>query len=175
MADNEWERRPDLPRGKPGAGQLGNLAGMAAAAGQEARVVAARRRMASVRLTDEERRVCFDELAEQFAVGRLDEDELHRRVDLAQEAVTHGDLLVVFGGLPAPAFYSPPAKKPGRWRWAAFVGAVWLALPFFLTGLVFLVFGREIAAAIFGLPAIAWVLVTWRWASAPKRQARRSR
>jgi hypothetical protein len=87
--------------------------------------------------------------------------------------VTHGDLLVVFAGLPAPAFYAPQPKTPGRWRWAAFVGAVWLALPFFLTGLVFLVFGREIPAAIFGLPAIFWVLATWRWASAPKRQARR--
>jgi hypothetical protein len=177
MADRERERRPDLPwmRSADGqrAGQLGNLAGMAAAAGQEARVVAARRRVASVRLTDEERRACFDELAEQFAVGRLDEAELHRRVDLVQEAVTHGDLLVVFGGLPAPAFYSPQAKKPGRWRWAAFVGAVWLALPFFLAGVMFLVFGKEIAAAIFGLPAIAWVLVTWRWASAPKRRDRR--
>ncbi|MGC4937367.1 DUF1707 SHOCT-like domain-containing protein [Kribbella sp. DT2] len=168
MADKEWERRPEVRRG-----QLGEWAGMAAAAGQEARVAAARRRVASVRLTDEERRVGFDELAEQFAVGRLDEDELHRRVELVQEAVTHRDLQVAFAGLPVPSLYVPQAKQPGRWRWAAFVGAVWLALPFFLTGLVFLVFGKEIAAAIFGLPAIAWVLVTWRWASAPKRQARR--
>ncbi|ADB35661.1 protein of unknown function DUF1707 [Kribbella flavida DSM 17836] len=173
MADREWERRPDLRSGR--AAQLGNLAGMAAAAGQEARVVAARRRMASVRLTDEERRICFDELAEQFAVGRLDEDELHRRVELVQDAVTHGDLQVIFAGLPVPPLYAQPApaRKPGRWRWAAFVGAVWMALPFFLVGLAFLVFGREIAAAIFGLPALAWVLVTWRWASAPGRQSRR--
>jgi hypothetical protein len=48
------ERRPVKPA---------DLMGRAAAAGQEARVVAARRRVANIRLTDEERRVCTDELA----------------------------------------------------------------------------------------------------------------
>jgi hypothetical protein len=139
--------------------------GMAAAAGQEARAVAARRRMASLRLTDEERRIATDELAEQFAVGRLDEVELHRRVDLLNDAVTHGDLQPIFAGLPAPSLYHPEPRKPGRWRWAAFVGAVWLALPFVLTGLVLMIFGREVAAAIFGLPAVFWVLLTYRWAA----------
>jgi hypothetical protein len=139
--------------------------GMAAAAGQEAKAVAARRRMASLRLTDEERRVATDELAEQFAVGRLDEVELHRRVDLLNEAVTHGDLQPIFAGLPAPSLYRPEPRKPGKWRWAAFIGAVWLALPFVLTGLVLMIFGREVAAAIFGLPAVFWVLLTYRWAA----------
>lgn len=153
----------DKDRPRPNA-NLVNLAGMAAAASQEARVAAARRRMLTVRLTDDERRVCSDELAEQFALGRLDEVELDRRVDLLHEAVTHGDLLPVFAGLPLPPLYAQEPRKPGRWRWAAFVGAVWMALPFFLTGLVFLLFGREVAAAIFGLPALAWVFFTWRWA-----------
>ncbi|HEY4568701.1 MAG TPA: DUF1707 domain-containing protein, partial [Kribbella sp.] len=74
------ERRPVKPS---------ELMGLAAAAGQEARIVAARRRMANLRLTDEERRIATDELAEQFAIGRLDEYELHRRVDLLNDAVTH--------------------------------------------------------------------------------------
>ncbi|TWD80103.1 uncharacterized protein DUF1707 [Kribbella amoyensis] len=159
-------------RSKPSA-QLANLAGMAAAAGQEARVAAAQRRLAPVRLTDEERRLCIDELSEQFAIGRLDEDELHRRVDLANEAVTHRDLQPAFAGLPAPSLYRPVEnRRPGRWRWAAFAGAVWLALPFFLTGLAFLVFGREVAAAIFGVPAVVWVIFAYRWASRPKREGR---
>jgi len=158
------ERRPVKP---------GELMGLAAAAGQEARVAAARRRMAPLRLTDEERRICTDELAEQFAVGRLDEPELHWRVDRLNDAVTHADLQPIFAGLPAPSLYKPKPQKPGRWRWAAFVGAVWMALPFALTGLVFLVFGREIAAAIFGLPALAWVFFTYRWASRPRREERR--
>lgn len=158
------ERRPVKP---------GELMGLAAAAGQEARVAAARRRMAPLRLTDEERRICTDELAEQFAVGRLDEPELHRRVDRLNDAVTHADLQPIFAGLPAPSLYKPKPQKPGRWRWAAFVGAVWMALPFALTGLVFLVFGREIAAAIFGLPALAWVFFTYRWASRPRREEQR--
>jgi len=153
---------------------LAKLAGYASAAGQEARVVAARRRMLPVRLTDEDRRVSIDELSEQFAIGRLDEAELHRRVDIVNEAVTHADLQPAFQGLPTPAFYAPKPRQPGRWRWAAFVGAVWMALPFFLTGLVFLVFGREIAAAIFAVPALAWVAVMWRWAKAPTRRSRRT-
>jgi hypothetical protein len=163
----------DRYKGRPRA-DLANLAGMAAAAGQEARAVAARRRMMPVRLTDEDRRVAIDEISEQFAIGRLDEVELHRRVDIVNEAVTHAHLQPAFDGLPQPALYAPPQRQPGRWRWAAFVAAVWLALPFFLTGLVFLVFGREIAAAIFALPALAWVGVTWRWAKAPTRRPRRT-
>lgn len=127
-----------------------------------------------VRLTDEDRRVSIDELSEQFAIGRLDEAELHRRVDIVNEAVTHGHLQPAFEGLPQPALYAPPVRKPGRWRWAAFVGAVWMAVPFILAGLLFLVFGREVVAAIFGLPALAWILVTWRWASAPTRRSRRT-
>jgi hypothetical protein len=158
------ERRPVKPS---------ELMGLAAAAGQEARVAAARRRLAGIRLTDEERRICTDELAEQFAVGRLDEDELHRRVDLLNDAVTHAQLQPVFAGLPAPSLYQPAPRKPGRWRWAAFAGAVWLALPFFLTGLVFLVFGREVAAAIFGLPAVVWTFVAYRWASGKSKRSRR--
>ena len=158
------ERRPVKPS---------ELMGLAAAAGQEARVAAARRRMAALRLTDEERRICTDELAEQFAVGRLDEVELHRRVDRLNDAVTHADLQPIFADLPAPSLYKPEPKKPGKWRWAAFAGAVWMALPFALTGLVLMVFGREIAAAIFGLPALAWVFFTYRWASRPQREERR--
>jgi Domain of unknown function (DUF1707) len=150
----------------------GDLIGFATAAGQEAREVAARRRMFNIRLTDEERRVATDELAEQFAVGRLDEAELHRRVDLLNDAVTHGDLQPIFAGLPVPSLYKPAARKPGKWRWAAFAVAAWMAVPFVLTGLLFLVFGREIAAAIFGVPALAWTFYAYRWASRPAREER---
>jgi hypothetical protein len=163
----------DRYKGRPRA-DLANLAGMAAAAGQEARAVAARRRMQPLRLTDEERHIAVDELSEQFAIGRLDEVELHRRVDIVNEAVTHADLQPAFHGLPQLSLYTPPQRQPGRWRWAAFIGAVWLALPFFLTGLVFLVFGREFAAAVFALPALAWTAVMWRWAKAPTRKPRRT-
>ncbi len=149
------------------------LMGLAAAAGQEARVAAARRRSAGIRLTDEERRICTDDLAEQFAVGRLDEDELHSRVDRLNDAVTHADLQPIFAGLPTPSLYKVEPRKPGRWRWAAFAGAVWLAAPFFLTGLVLLVFGREVAAAIFGLPALVWTLVAYRWAAGKTKRSRR--
>ena len=74
-------------------------------------------------------------MAEQFAVGRLDEGELHRRVDRLNDAVTHADLQPIFADLPAPSLYKPEPKKPGKWRLAAFAGAVWMALLFALTGL----------------------------------------
>ena len=152
--------------------KAGELMGLAAAAGQEARVAAKRRRLANVRLTDEERRICTDELAEHFAVGRLDEVELHRRVDQINHAVTHADLQPIFADLPTPSLYQPPPRKTGRWRWAVFAGAVWLAVPFVLTGLVFLVFGREIAAVMFGLPALAWTFFTYRWAAGNTKRSR---
>lgn len=159
------ERRPVKP---------GELMGLAAAAGQEARIAAARRRVANIRLTEEERRLCTDDLAEQFAIGRLDEDELHSRIDRLNNAVTHADLQPIFAGLPAPSLYRPARGKPGRWRWAAFAGAVWMAAPFFLTGLVLLVFGRELAAAIFGLPALVWTFVAYRWAAGKTKRSRRN-
>jgi hypothetical protein len=151
---------------KPGNNaNLANFMGFAAAASQDARQAALRRRMMPVRLTDAERGVCSDELGEQFALGRLDDAELGRRLDLLHAAVTHEDLQPVFDGLPAPPLYAPQPRVAGRWRWAAFVGAVWLAVPFVLIGMVFLVFGREFAAAVFGVPALTWVFFTWRWAS----------
>lgn len=150
---------------KPGNANLANIVGFATAASQDARQAALRRRMMPVRLTDAERGVCFDELGEQFALGRLDDAELGRRLDLLHAALTHEDLQPVFEGLPTPPLYAPQPHGTGRWRWAAFVGAVWLALPFVLVGMVFLVFGREVAAAIFGVPALTWVFFAWRWAS----------
>lgn len=158
----------DRDRARPGQANLANFVGYAAATGQEARLVAARRRMLTVRLTQAERNLCSDELAEQFALGRLDEDELDRRVDLLHAAATHADLQQVFTGLPMPPLYARPPQRSGRWRWAVFAGSVWMAVPFVLVGLAFLVFGREVAAAIFGVPALAGVFLTWRWAHRPR-------
>ena len=55
-----------------GPANLSNLLGWAAAAGQEAQELARRRRMLPLRLSAAERETCADELAEQYAVGRLD-------------------------------------------------------------------------------------------------------
>lgn len=161
----------DRDKPKPGSANLANFVGFAAATGKEAREAAVRRRMMPVRLTEAERGVCFDELAEQFALGRLNEAELEVRLDQLQAAMTHADLQPVFAGLPAPPLYAQQSRSSGRWRWAVFAGAVWLAVPFVLLGLVFLVFGREIAAVVFGLPALAWVFFAWRWASGRSRRS----
>lgn len=145
-------------------GNRPNFAGWAVAASQ-AQQLARRRRMLPMRLTAAEREACSDELAEQYAVGRIDDAELGRRLDLLHRSDTHGDLGPVFAGLPMPSLYGPPAtRRTGRWRWVVFAGAVWMAIPFILIGLLFVVLGREVAAAIFGIPALVWVTLFWRWA-----------
>ena len=83
---------------------LSSLLGWAVATGRETHQLARRRRMRSLWLTAGERDTCLDELAEQYAVGRLDKAELDRRMDLLDQAVTHGDLGPVFAGLPWPTF-----------------------------------------------------------------------
>jgi DUF1707 SHOCT-like domain len=148
---------------------LSNILGWAAAAGQEAQQAARRRRMLPLRLSEADRSACADDLAEQYALGRLDDAEFGRRLDLLNAAVTHGDLAPVYAGLPAPSIYAPQPVRRGRWRWLVFAGAVWMALPFLLVGLVLAVVGREIGAVIFALPALVWVALFWRWARSHSR------
>ena len=141
-----------------------SVLGWVATAGWEAHRFAQRRRMRSLRLTAADREICADELAEQYALGRIDDDELHRRIDLLHRSGTHGDLEPVFEGLPTLPL-DRPRGQPGRWRWIVFVGAVWLAMPFVLIGLLFLAVGRGMATLVFVLPALVWVLLWWRWAA----------
>jgi hypothetical protein len=144
-----------------------------AASSSEAYQFARRRRMRSLRLTAIERETCSGELAEQYALGRIDDDELDRRVDLLHRSVTHGDLERVFAGLPMPPFYAP--VRSGRWRWLVFAVAVWAAAPFVFLGLVLTAGGREVAAVLFGLPAFVWVIFWWRWASVDRASGSLSR
>ena len=132
------------------------------------RAEVARRRATPLRLSDHDREACFEALGEQYAVGRLDSAELGRRLDLLHSAVTHGDLSAVFEGLPRPALYDRAPRRRGRWRWAVFALATWMASPFLVLGLIFLGTGREGIAAALGLPALAWTLLAWRWAASPR-------
>jgi hypothetical protein len=150
-----------------------NVLGWIAAAGLETHQLARRRRMRSLRLTAVEWESCAGELAEQYALGRIEKDELDRRLDLLHQAVTHGDLGPVFAGLPMPRFYAP--VRSGRWRWLVFAVAVWVAAPFGLLGLVLTAGGREVAAVMFGLPALVWVIFWWRWASVDRTSRSLSR
>jgi hypothetical protein len=144
---------------------VSSLLGWVVATGREAYQQANRRRMRSLWLTASERDTCLDELAEQYAVGRLDKSELDRRMDLLDRAVTHGDLGPVFAGLPWPTFRTARAVRPRRWRRLVFALAVWLALPVLFLGLVLAVAGHAAAGVIFGLPALVWVALWRRWAS----------
>src|SRR5262245_39654703 len=106
---------------------VSSVLGWVVATGREAHQQASRRRMRSLWLTATERDNCLDELAEQYAVGRLDKSELDRRMDLLDRAVTHGDLGPVFAGLPWPTFRTARAVRPRRWQWRrlVFALAVW--------------------------------------------------
>ena len=156
--------------GGPGGGEtLPNLLGRAAAARQDAQVAARRYRAQSLRLAEAERMACAEDLAEAYAVGRLDDAEFGRRLDLLHTAVTHGDLTVVYEGLPVSSLYAPAPRRPGRWRWIVFTVAAWMAAPFLLLGMVLGVTGHLVGASIFALPALLWLTVFWRWARAARR------
>jgi hypothetical protein len=144
---------------------VSSLLGWVVATGRQAHQQASRRRMRSLWLTASERDTCLDELAEQYAVGRLDKSELDRRMDLLDRAVTHGDLGPVFAGLPWPTFRTARPVRPRRWRRMVYALAVWLALPFLFLGLVLAIAGHAGAGVIFGLPALVWVALWRRWAS----------
>jgi hypothetical protein len=145
--------------------QLARLAGLAAATGQEARLAAARRRMQALRLTDAERDTCADHLSEQFVLGRLTRDEFEERLDRLHRVAVHGELAAVFHGLPMPPLYGPVRRRPARWPWLVGAGVASLALPFLMVGMVLLLFGREVGAAVFAGPALLWILLSARWAS----------
>ena len=153
------------PRPNRSRDQLANFAAFAAVTGQEARVAAARRRVAALRLTDAERDNSAAQLAEQFVLGRLDRDELENRLELLNRAMVHGDLVPVFEGLPMPMLYAPGPRRPARWPWVVAAGVASLALPFLTIGMVLVVLGREVAAAFFVGPALLWMLLAGRWAS----------
>jgi hypothetical protein len=144
---------------------LSSLLGWVVATGRDTHQLVRRRRMRSLWLTAGERDTCLDELAEQYAVGRLDKPELDRRMDLLDRAVTHGDLDPVYVGLPWPTFHTARVVRPRRWRRLVFAVAVWLALPFLVLGLALAVAGHAAAGVIFGLPALVWVALWRRWAS----------
>lgn len=161
---------------------VSSVVGLVVSVGRETHRAARQRQMRSIRLTNADREACLDALAEQYAVGRIDDAELDRRVDLAHRAVVHGDLDPVFAGLPRPEFDPPKPAAPrfasrgrrrGGWRWLVFAAAAWVAVPFVLIGTLFLAAGHEAAAVVFGVPPLMWVLLLWRWASEHQPLARR--
>jgi Flp pilus assembly protein TadB len=144
--------------------RVSSVLGWVATAGSEAHQYARRRRMRSLRLTAAERDMCADELAEQFALGRIDKDELDRRLDLLHRSETRGELGPVFAGLPTLPLDRSPGRS-GRWRWIVFAVAAWLAAPFVLVGLLLVAVGHGVAGVVVILAALFWALYWWRWAA----------
>lgn len=62
-------------------------------------------------LSDDDRTVCANALAHQFALGRIDKDEHARRTDLLFAARVRAELYAVFEGLPLPDLADPAADR----------------------------------------------------------------
>jgi hypothetical protein len=84
-------------------------------------------------LSDDDRSACSYALANQFAAGRIDQDELGRRTDLLFAARTRGELDRVFDGLPAPTL-TDPATSGSRRAGSGLIG--WIVLPVLIMGLL---------------------------------------
>jgi hypothetical protein len=140
-----------------------------------------RARAERLRLTDQQRSDCSAALAQQYAVGRLTMDEFNARTDLLYAATTRAELAKVFEGLPGLAFPAArlPTEPPPAWRSVVLGLAVGMAVPFFLLGLLYLLFpdgssdlkGGAIACA----SALLWSFLAWFWWSSPNRRNRRTR
>jgi hypothetical protein len=98
-----------------------------------------------LRVSDAERQVVTDRLAEHFADGRLDQAEFDDRVGRAMNAKTRGDLSGLFSDLPetgAPAVPDHPLRRRRH------------------PVLLFVLLVLFIAAAAH---AVLWVTVPWLW------------
>jgi hypothetical protein len=69
-----------------------------------------------LRVGDAERQQAVSALGEHFAAGRLDQDEYDTRIQTAYAARTRVDLRGLFGDLPEPAPFRPPASSPPGWQ-----------------------------------------------------------
>ncbi len=67
-----------------------------------------------MRVSDAERQVVVDRLAEHFADGRLDHAEFDERVGRAMSAKTRADLTGLFADLPEPRAEVAPWLRSGR-------------------------------------------------------------
>jgi hypothetical protein len=80
------------------------------------------------RVGDAEREAAVAALGEHFAAGRIDRDELDRRLEAAYAARTRADLGQLFTDLPGPALFRRPAA-PARQAPAAARGRAGLCDP----------------------------------------------
>ncbi|MFF0265585.1 DUF1707 domain-containing protein [Kribbella sp. NPDC004536] len=122
-------------------------------------------------LSDPDRSLCSDALAEQFSLGRIDKPELDRRTNLLYAAKNRGQLREVFEGLPAPVL-DKPIKVPGetpRWRVWVYKCAVAVSVPFLLLGASMLASHANVATVLFGVFFLVgggvWDYFAWSWMS----------
>ncbi len=69
-----------------------------------------------MRLSDADRELLFEKLSRHAAEGRLDVDELERRIAAIAEAKTHEQAAAVMGDLPPLATATGQASRPRRGR-----------------------------------------------------------
>ncbi|WP_327638417.1 DUF1707 domain-containing protein [Kribbella sp. NBC_00482] len=124
-------------------------------------------------LSDDDRTACSYALANHFAAGRIDQDELGRRTDLLFAARTRGELDPAFAGLPPPTLAEPVDLPPGSRRWnLGLIG--WMLLPVLIVGLFI---GGSIASGDADLSTsvlfvvVAVGVLAWRFGGSGRRRS----
>lgn len=114
-------------------------------------------------MSDADRSLCSEALAEQFGLGRIDKTELDRRPDLLYAAKTRGHLSAVFEGLPAPVLDKPPGKA----------AVAVLSVPFLVLGAAMMSSPPNVATFLVGeflfVGALGWNYFAWFWATRAHR------
>lgn len=169
--ENDLHHAPPLPNQRATSVNRGDA--------EPVRQPAVRARAERLRLTDRQRSDCSAALAQQYAIGRLTMDEFITRTDLLYAAMSRADLAKVFEGLPGLVFATAklPVEPPPAWRSVVFGLAVGIAVPFFLLGLLYLLFpdgqSELRGGAIVCVGALLWSFLAWFWWSSPSRRTRR--
>ena len=120
-------------------------------------------------LSDSDRSLCSDALAEQFGLGRIDKTELDRRTNLLYAAKTRGQLRQVFDGLPKPVLDKPPPRTVGipQWRWTVFKVLGVLSVPFLLLGASMMYAHPNVLTFFIGVfllgGGLLWNYLAWIW------------
>ena len=122
----------------------------------------------ALRLSFADRDACAAALSNHYAEGRIDGQELERRLTMLFQAVTRGDLRPVFEGLVLPRL--PTEVQPQLVASRAVVVfsiVLGITLPFAALGTIFLVWGsddgdRKGGLVVLGIVAIVLAVTWWR-------------
>ncbi len=129
--------------------------------------------MSSLRIGDAERESAVDQLAEQYAQGRISKQEFDERSDAAWAARTQGDLAPLFADLPVGRHDVRAASRPFGQRDARPAWLGWRAgrVPF---PLLLLLGVLVVITVVSHLPVVLLALAVWLFWIRPRWSRHRS-